>query len=223
MDESQDTQDTVKETEGSKSNSRKPNNEQADTNAADNADNSTEDNQASEQDRTAESSGDEEQGEVPLAVSIELLTEQLASAKEDQLRTLAEMQNLRRRSERDVENAHKFGLEKLINGLLPMLDNFDRAISAVPEDAATENEAVKALLEGVELTRKSAVDVLARFSVEVLEPFGEPFDPQFHEAMTMVPSTTAEPNSVVDVLQKGYTLNGRLLRAAMVVVAKAPE
>lgn len=223
MDESQDTQDTVKETEGSESNSRKPNNEQADTNAADNADNSTEDNQASEQDRTAESSGDEEQGEVPLAVSIELLTEQLASAKEDQLRTLAEMQNLRRRSERDVENAHKFGLEKLINGLLPMLDNFDRAISAVPEDAATENEAVKALLEGVELTRKSAVDVLARFSVEVLEPFGEPFDPQFHEAMTMVPSTTAEPNSVVDVLQKGYTLNGRLLRAAMVVVAKAPE
>ena len=162
MDESQDTQDTVKETEGSESNSRKPNNEQADTNAADNADNSTEDNQASEQDRTAESSGDEEQGEVPLAVSIELLTEQLASAKEDQLRTLAEMQNLRRRSERDVENAHKFGLEKLINGLLPMLDNFDRAISAVPEDAATENEAVKALLEGVELTRKSAVDVLAR-------------------------------------------------------------
>ncbi len=223
MDESQDTQDTVKETEGSESNSRKPNKEQADTNAADNADNSTEDNQASEQDRTAESSGDEEQGEVPLAVSIELLTEQLASAKEDQLRTLAEMQNLRRRSERDVENAHKFGLEKLINGLLPMLDNFDRAISAVPEDAATENEAVKALLEGVELTRKSAVDVLARFSVEVLEPFGEPFDPQFHEAMTMVPSTTAEPNSVVDVLQKGYTLNGRLLRATMVVVAKAPE
>ena len=160
---------------------------------------------------------------MPLAVSIELLTEQLASAKEDQLRTLAEMQNLRRRSERDVENAHKFGLEKLINGLLPMLDNFDRAISAVPEDAATENEAVKALLEGVELTRKSAIDVLARFSVEVLEPFGEPFDPQFHEAMTMVPSTTAEPNSVVDVLQKGYTLNGRLLRAAMVVVAKAAD
>jgi molecular chaperone GrpE len=81
---------------------------------------------------------------------------------------------------------------------------------------------VKALLEGVELTRKTALDVLTRFSVDVLEPFGEPFDPQFHEAMTMVPSPTAEPNSVIDVLQKGYTLNGRLLRAAMVVIAK-PE
>lgn len=223
MDDSQDTQDTVKATEGSESNSRKPNSEQPDANAADSAADSAVDDQASEQDSAVENSSDEGQGEVPLAVSIELLTEQLASAKEDQLRTLAEMQNLRRRSERDVENAHKFGLEKLVNGLLPMLDNFDRAISAVPENAATENEAVKALLEGVELTRKSAVDVLARFSVEVLEPFGEPFDPQFHEAMTMVPSTTAEPNSVVDVLQKGYTLNGRLLRAAMVVVAKAAE
>jgi len=148
------------------------------------------------------------------------LTEQLADAKEDQLRVQAEMQNLRRRAERDVESAHKFGLEKLINGLLPVLDNLDRAIGAVPEESA-DNEGVKPLLEGVELTRKTATDVLTRFSVEVLEPFGEPFDPQFHEAMTMVPSATAEPNSVVDVLQKGYTLNGRLLRAAMVVIAKA--
>ena len=154
-----------------------------------------------------------------LESQLALLTEQLADAKGDQLRVQAEMQNLRRRAERDVESAHKFGLEKLINGLLPVLDNLDRAIGAVPEEAA-DNEGVKALLEGVELTRKTATDVLTRFSVEVLEPFGEPFDPQFHEAMTMVPSATAEPNSVVDVLQKGYTLNGRLLRAAMVVIAK---
>ena len=154
-----------------------------------------------------------------LEAKLAALTEQLADAKDDQLRVQAEMQNLRRRAERDVESAHKFGLEKLINGLLPVLDNLDRAIGAVPEESA-DNEAVKALLEGVELTRKSATDVLTRFSVEVLEPFGEPFDPQFHEAMTMVPSATAEPNSVVDVLQKGYTLNGRLLRAAMVVIAK---
>lgn len=158
-----------------------------------------------------------------LMATVELLNEQLAAAKDDQLRVQAEMQNLRRRAERDVENAHKFGLEKLINGLLPVLDNFDRAITAVPADAVADNESLKGLLEGVELTRKSAIDVLTRFSVEVLEPFGEPFDPQFHEAMTMVPSATAEPNSVVDVLQKGYRLNGRLLRAAMVVIAKPAD
>jgi len=156
-----------------------------------------------------------------LESKVAALTEQLADAKDDQLRVQAEMQNLRRRAERDVESAHKFGLEKIINGLLPVLDNLDRAIGAVPEESAGD-DGVKALLEGVELTRKTAIDVLTRFSVDVLEPFGEPFDPQFHEAMTMVPSATAEPNSVIDVLQKGYTLNGRLLRAAMVVIAK-PE
>ncbi|MBT5293673.1 MAG: nucleotide exchange factor GrpE [Cellvibrionales bacterium] len=156
-----------------------------------------------------------------LEAKVAALTEQLANAKDDQLRVQAEMQNLRRRAERDVESAHKFGLEKIINGLLPVLDNLDRAIGAVPEESAGD-DGVKALLEGVELTRKTALDVLTRFSVDVLEPFGEPFDPQFHEAMTMVPSPTAEPNSVIDVLQKGYTLNGRLLRAAMVVIAK-PE
>ena len=151
------------------------------------------------------------------------LSEQLGQAQEQNLRTLAEMQNLRKRSERDVENAHKFGREKLINALLPVLDNLDRAIDAVGDGATEDNEALKALVEGVELTRKSSLDALKQFGVELLEPYGEPFDPQFHEAMTMVPSPTAEPNTVLDVLQKGYTLNGRLLRAAMVVVARAPE
>ena len=173
-------------------------------------------------DAPADQSDDGETGEADsLETKVAALTEQLANAKDDQLRVQAEMQNLRRRAERDVESAHKFGLEKIINGLLPVLDNLDRAIGAVPEESAGD-DGVKALLEGVELTRKTALDVLTRFSVDVLEPFGEPFDPQFHEAMTMVPSPTAEPNSVIDVLQKGYTLNGRLLRAAMVVIAK-PE
>ncbi len=162
------------------------------------------------------------EAETSLEAHLEELSAQLSSAKDEQLRTQAEMQNLRRRAERDVEKAHKFGLEKLINGLLPVLDNFDRAIAAVPE-AAADDEVVKSLLEGVELTRKTALDVLKTFSVEVLEPYGEPFNPEFHQAMTMVPSPTAEPNSVIDVLQKGYTLNGRLLRAAMVVIAKAEE
>lgn len=157
-----------------------------------------------------------------LQAEIASLNEQLQDAKDQTLRAAAEMQNLRKRAERDVENAHKFGQEKLINSLLPVLDNLDRALDSVDKDIAPDDQAaaLKSLYEGVELTRKSALGALEHFSVEVLEPYGEPFDPQFHEAMTMVPSETAEPNSVIDVLQKGYSLKGRLLRAAMVVVAK---
>lgn len=152
------------------------------------------------------------------------LTEELQAAKDQALRTAAEAQNQRKRAERDVENAHKYGQEKLISALLPVLDNLDRALDAVAKDSnADQSDSMKSIIEGVELTRKSALDALKRFSVEVLEPYGEPFDPQQHEAMTMVPSDTAEPNSVIDVLQKGYSLNGRLLRAAMVVIAKPQE
>ena len=212
MDDSQKSQDASPESEDQSGS-------QSDSQIKDTIDEIVAEAVASAEAESADSATEEGEAD-SLDAKLAALTEQLADAKDDQLRVQAEMQNLRRRAERDVESAHKFGLEKLINGLLPVLDNLDRAIGAVPEESA-DNEAVKALLEGVELTRKSATDVLTRFSVEVLEPFGEPFDPQFHEAMTMVPSATAEPNSVVDVLQKGYTLNGRLLRAAMVVIAKA--
>ncbi|MDB2410667.1 nucleotide exchange factor GrpE [Pseudomonadales bacterium] len=211
MDDSQKSQDASPESEDQSGS-------QSDSQIKDTIDEIVAEAVASAEAESADSATGESEAD-SLEAKLAALTEQLADAKDDQLRVQAEMQNLRRRAERDVESAHKFGLEKLINGLLPVLDNLDRAIGAVPEESA-DNEAVKALLEGVELTRKSATDVLTRFSVEVLEPFGEPFDPQFHEAMTMVPSATAEPNSVVDVLQKGYTLNGRLLRAAMVVIAK---
>jgi len=154
-----------------------------------------------------------------LQAQIETLQAEATEAKDQALRVAAEMQNLRRRTERDVENAHKFGQEKLIRALLPVLDNFDRALSS--SEAAEGEDTLKSLVEGVELTRKTALDALQKHAVEILEPVGEPFDPEFHEAMAMVPSETAEPNSVIEVLQKGYTLNGRLLRAAMVVVAKA--
>lgn len=156
------------------------------------------------------------------SAQIASLKEELQEARDQALRAAAEAQNVRRRAQRDVENAHKYGQEKLINSLLPVLDNLDRAIDAIEKASAggEETGGLKTLLEGVELTRKSALDALQGFKVEVLEPHGEPFDPQFHEAITMVPSDTAEPNSVIDVLQKGYSLNGRLLRAAMVVVAK---
>ena len=151
-----------------------------------------------------------------LQAQIEQLQQQLADAKDQALRAAAEAQNVRRRAEKDVENAHKFALEKFAGGLLPIADNLERTLEA----ADRGNEAVKPLLEGVELTRKTLLDVLAKFQVEQIDPLGAPFDPQFHEAVSMVDNPAAEPNSVLHVMQKGFTLNGRLLRAAMVVVAK---
>lgn len=145
------------------------------------------------------------------------LQEELIAAKDQSLRTQAEMQNLRRRSERDVENAHKYALEKFVGELLPVVDNLERALQAIDQD----DEAVKAFTEGVELTLKSFQDVLVRYKIEPIDPKGQPFDPEFHQAMSMLEMPDQEPNTVVDVFQKGYTLNGRLVRPAMVVVAKA--
>lgn len=145
------------------------------------------------------------------------LQEELIAAKDQSLRTQAEMQNLRRRSERDVENAHKYALEKFVGELLPVVDNLERALQAIDQN----DESLKALTEGVELTLKSFQDVLVRYKVEPVDPKGQPFDPEFHQAMSMLEMPEEVPNTVVDVFQKGYTLNGRLVRPAMVVVAKA--
>lgn len=147
----------------------------------------------------------------------DLYLAEVARLKDQMLREQAEMQNLRKRLQRDVEQARKFALEKFVGDLLPVLDNLERAINA-----ASNEELVKPLKEGVELTCKQFVDVLAKYNVQQINPVGEPFDPQFHEAVTMVPNPSMEPNSVMDVMQKGYTLNERLLRAAMVVVTREP-
>lgn len=147
---------------------------------------------------------------------IDSLNQQLGEAREQVLRAHADAQNARRRADQDVEKAHKFGQEKLASDLLPVVDNLERALDAM--DAT--NEALKPLIEGVQLTLKSFVDTLTRHKIEPVNPLGEPFDPQLHQAMTMVESPDAEPNSVINVFQKGYTLHGRLLRPAMVVVAK---
>ena len=146
------------------------------------------------------------------------LNEQLEEAKNQTLRAQAEAQNARRRAEQDVEKAHKFGQEKIINDLLPVVDNLERALAAIDAD----NEAFKGVIEGIELTLKSFVDSLKRHKVESVDPEGEPFDPQLHQAMSMVESPDVEPNTVINVFQKGYTLHGRLVRPAMVVVSKAP-
>jgi len=146
------------------------------------------------------------------------LQEQLALEKDLALRVQAEAQNVRRRAQQDVEKAHKFAVEKLLQDLLPVVDNLERALATInPED-----EASKAIAEGVGLTHRSFVDTLAKHSVEVVNPAGEPFDPELHQAMTQVPNGDVEPNTVLEVFQKGYRLNGRLVRPAMVVVSKAP-
>ena len=146
------------------------------------------------------------------------LKDELAAAKDAALRAHAEAQNARRRAEQDVEKARKFALERFSGDLLPVVDNLERALEA----AAAAPEA-NAIAEGVDLTLRSLLDVLAKNGIEVVDPAGEPFDPQLHQAMTMVPNPDMEPNTVMDVMQKGYTLNGRLLRPAMVVVSKGPE
>ena len=151
-----------------------------------------------------------------LQAQIEQLQQQLADAKDQTLRAAAEAQNVRRRAEKDVENAHKYALEKFAAALLPVSDNLERTLDA----ADRSNDAVKPLLEGVELTHKTLLDALKKCQIEQIDPLGAPFDPQFHEAVSMVDNPAAEPNSVLHVMQKGFTLSGRLLRAAIVVVAK---
>jgi molecular chaperone GrpE len=138
--------------------------------------------------------------------------------KDSVVRAAAEIENIRRRAALDVEKAHKFALEKFVNELLPVIDNMDRAIEFSDKD----NETLKPVIEGIELTQKSFLDAVAKFNVEVVDPQGEKFNAEFHQAMSMQPSEDVEPNTVIAVMQKGYTLNGRLLRPAMVMVSKAP-
>lgn len=133
------------------------------------------------------------------------------------LRIKAEMENLRRRTEQDVEKAHKFALEKFVNELLPVIDSLDRALE-VAEKANPDNAA---MIEGIELTLKSMLDVVRKFGVEVIADTNVPLDPNVHQAIAMVESEEVEAGKVLGVMQKGYTLNGRTIRAAMVTVAKA--
>ena len=142
----------------------------------------------------------------------------MAHQKDEVLRVQAEMQNLRRRTEQDVEKAHKFGQERMSTELLAVMDNLERALQV---NVDRENESVKALLQGVELTLKSFVDCFRKFGIEQIDPLGEPFDPQLHQAMAMQENPNVEPNTVTAVMQKGYSLHGRVLRPAMVMVSKA--
>ena len=151
------------------------------------------------------------------AQALETALEQVQNAKDDLLRVQAEMQNLRRRTEQDIEKAHKYGQDKLCIELLAVMDNLERAQEAASN---SEDEAIKAIREGVDLTVKGFADCFKKFNIETVDPLGEPFDPQLHQAMSMQENTESEPNTVIAVMQKGYTLHGRVLRPAMVMVSK---
>ena len=132
------------------------------------------------------------------------------------LRTRAEMDNIRRRAEQDVEKAHKFALEKFSKDLLETIDNLERALTT---PANVEDESVKALVDGVDLTLKGLLATVARFGVEPVGAVGETFNPELHQAISMQPTEGFETNQITVVLQKGYLLNGRIIRPAMVMVA----
>lgn len=160
------------------------------------------------------------------APDAERLQQQLAEAqdraqqeRERAIRAAAEMENLRRRAAMDVEKAHKFALEKFAGELLPVIDSLERAL----EMSDRENEQLKPTLEGVELTLRSMLNAVGKFGVLPIDPQGEGFDPNRHQAMSMVENPNVAPNTVLAVMQKGYELNGRVIRPAMVMLAKAPS
>lgn len=157
-------------------------------------------------------------------VTIESLEAKLAEAEAkaadnlDQLmRTRAEMENIRRRSERELANAHKYALEKFAQELLPVIDSMEMGVTA----AMDENADVSKLREGTEMTLKMFEAAIEKFGIKGVHPKGETFNPDHHQAMTMIDSPEHEPNTIIDVMQKGYLLNERLVRPAMVVVSSA--
>ncbi len=133
------------------------------------------------------------------------------------LRLQADMENLRRRTEREVDNAKKFALERFVNDLIPVLDSMEMGLQASTQTANDQDT----IRQGLEMTLKMFQDVMARFQVEALDPTGDKFNPQEHEAMTMQPSKDHEPNTVMFTVQKGYKLHGRVVRPARVVVSSA--
>jgi molecular chaperone GrpE len=160
------------------------------------------------------------------APTLEELKQQLAQAEQKAqenwdkaVRAQAEMENLKRRTQKDLESAHKFALEGFAKELLPVLDSLTLGLQAATGDSPE----VEKFRVGSELTIKQFESVFAKFNIETIDPVGQPFNPEHHQAMAIQAVEGAEPNTVVNVFQKGYLLNGRLLRPAMVVVAKASE
>lgn len=161
-----------------------------------------------------------------LRAAIEEAQREIESLEDRALRATAEAENVRRRADRSIENARKFALEKFVEDLLPAVDSFERAVEAASAHAKGEGSQASAeasaIAEGIELSLKLLQGAMERQGIAVVDPIGAPFDPNLHEAMTMIDNAEVEPGSVVDVFQKGYTVNGRLVRPARVIVARQP-
>jgi molecular chaperone GrpE len=141
-----------------------------------------------------------------------------AAARDAHVRALAEAENVRKRAEREVDNARKYGAERVLGDLLAVCDSLELGLKAAAAPEAT----AKAIADGMELTQKQLQSFLEKNSVTLIDPVGQPFDPAYHEAVSMLVSTDVAANHVLNVMQKGYRLHDRLLRPAMVIVAKAP-
>jgi molecular chaperone GrpE len=150
---------------------------------------------------------------------LKLAEQKIKEQQDSVIRAKAEMENVRRRAAQDIEKAHKFALDKFAEGLLPVIDSMELAIS----HADQEDEALKPMIEGVELTLKSMLSTIEKFGLKPIDPKDEAFDPEKHQAMSMQAVEGVPANQVIAVMQKGYELNGRLIRPAMVMVSKAPE
>jgi molecular chaperone GrpE len=158
----------------------------------------------------------EDTSEEDLLSKIDELKEAKAQAEDKLIRSHAEMENLRRRHQKELENAHKYSVEKFANELLAVIDSLEMGLQAANQDD-TDIEKIK---EGSKLTLKMFTQMFEKFDIEMVNPEGEKFDPDFHQAMAMQPTEGFEPNMVVAVMQKGYKIAGRLLRPAMVMVSK---
>ena len=166
------------------------------------------------------SDSSEEISKDSVADELEKTKIELEKQKDLTLRAEAELQNVLKRTAREVENAHKYGLERFVENLLPVVDSLEKAVeaSAADQSASSDNS-----IEGINLCCKLLLDVLEREGVKAINPLGEPFDPSEHQAMSMVENPDMEPNSIAAVVQKGWKLNDRLVRAAMVMVVKESE
>lgn len=153
--------------------------------------------------------------------SVELLQKEAAEARDRMLRTLAEMENLRKRTAKEVADSKLYGITGFARDVLDIADNLQRALDAVPADArAAADPGLTALIEGVELTERSLLNALEKHGVKKLDPQGQKFDPNFHQAMYEVPDASVPSGTVVQVMQAGYTIGERVLRPALVGVAK---
>jgi molecular chaperone GrpE len=154
--------------------------------------------------------------------SVEALTKEAAEARDKMLRTLAEMENLRKRTAKEVADARAYGITGFARDILDIADNLQRALDAVPAEAkAAADPGLKALIEGVELTERELMKILEKNGVQKFSPQGEKFDPNFHQAMYEVPTSDQPPGQVAQVIQAGYMIGDRVLRPALVAVSKA--